>query len=356
MPRARKFLIDDNRPGCFHLISRCVRRAWLCADDAEPRRSWVRDLVREAADAFAIEVLAYAVMSNHLHLVVRSDPERVLGWTAGEVVRRWAGAHPRLGRDGTPVAWTAEELTQRANDGAWVAKTRPRLRSVSWFMKCVKERLARRANRADGCTGHFWEGRFRSVALLDQAALIACMAYVDLNPVRAAIADRPENSDYTSAQERIAARQEHRRAGALLDEAGQAGAVPLAPALRAVAEARRRAGPEAGLWLAPIARATGDGRNPPLLELDDYLTLVDETGRIIRSGRRGAIPARLAPILDRLQLDLDAWLDLMRRGGSFLGGAFGHLAERTSEAIRRGVKWIVDITCGLYRDPEPHTA
>lgn len=356
MPRARKYLIDDNRPGCFHLISRCVRRAWLCADDAQPRRAWVRDLVREAAGAFAIEVLAYAVMSNHLHLVVRSDPKRVLGWSVAEVARRWAGAHLRLGKDGSPVAWTAEELARRERDGLWIAKTRLRLRSVSWFMKCVKERLARRANRADGCTGHFWEGRFQSVALLDQAALIACMAYVDLNPIRAKIADRPETSDFTSIQERIAVRQEHRRAGAMLDEAGQAGAAPLSPTLRAAAEAHRGAGPEAGLLLAPIARATGDGRSPPWLDLDDYLTLVDETGRIVRSGKRGAIPARLAPILDRLQLDLDAWLDLMRRGGSFLGGAFGHLAARAAEAIRRGTKWIVDITCGLYRDPEPRAA
>ena len=186
MPRARKHLIDDAQPGYFHLISRCVRRAFLCTDAAEPRRAWVRDLLREASGSFAIEVLSYAVMSNHLHVVVRSDPQRVLEWSAVDVAQRWAVAHPRLGKDGSPVAWTAEEVAACVANTAWVAKTRMRLRSVSWFMKCVKERLARRANRADGCTGHFWEGRFQSVALLDQAAVIACMAYVDLNPVRAA--------------------------------------------------------------------------------------------------------------------------------------------------------------------------
>jgi len=118
------------------------------------------------------------------------------------------------------------------------------------------------------------------------------------------------------------------------------------------AETARAAGREAGVWVAPIERATA-GHAPAIIALDDYLTLVDETGRIIRSGKRGAIPAHLAPILERLDLDLDAWLDLMRSAGSFLGGAFGRAAARAREAIRRGARWIVDVTRGLYREPEP---
>ena len=216
-------------------------------------------------------------------------------------------------------------------------------------MKCIKERLARRANRADGCTGHFWEGRFQSVPLLDHAAVIACMAYVDLNPIRAAIAETPETSDYTSIQQRIIARQTHQRAAALL---AQPEAQNVVPSLRTAVETTRDAGPESGLWIAPIARATDSRFTPPLLALDDYLTLVDETGRIVRNGKRGAIPAHLAPILDRLNLDIDAWMELMRHAGSFLGGAFGHLAARAREAFRRGAKWIVDVTRGLYREPE----
>ena len=100
-------------------------------------------------------------------------------------------------------------------------------------------------------------------------------------------------------------------------------------------------------YVAPIERASA-GNAPAIIALDDYLTLVDETGRIIRSGKRGAIPAHLAPILDRLDLELDAWLDLMRGAGSFLGGAFGRAAERAREAIRRGARWIVD-AWGLSR-------
>ena len=84
--------------------------------------------------------------------------------------------------------------------------------------------------------------------------------------------------------------------------------------------------------------------------LAEDLTLVDETGRIVRGDKRGTIPANLAPILDRLRIDLDAWFSLMRSGGHFGLGSFGALASRAREALRRGAKWIVNTTAGLYRD------
>ncbi len=122
MPLPRRMLVDDARRGAFHLISRCVRRAFLCGDAAEHRRAWVRDLLRQAAGAFAVDVLAYAVMSNHLHVVVRTDPDRVNGWSADEVAARWAAAHPRLGRDGSVIPWSSAEIATRAADVGWVAK------------------------------------------------------------------------------------------------------------------------------------------------------------------------------------------------------------------------------------------
>ena len=129
------------------------------------------------------------------------------------------------------------------------------------------------------------------------------MAYVDRNPIRAVLAETPESSDFTSVHERCAARQAHR-------------AAQLVPALSA-----KPTTPESDLWIAPIVRATIDQPDDcaftAAVTLDEYLTLVDETGRIVRGDKRGAIPANLAPILDRLHINRDAWLSLMRSGGHF---------------------------------------
>ena len=102
LPKARKHLADDSILGCFHCISRCVHRAFLCGDDAEHRSDWVRDAIRSAAEALAVDVLAYAVMRNHIHLVVRTDPVRVADWSADTVARRWAAAR-KMAPERTPL-------------------------------------------------------------------------------------------------------------------------------------------------------------------------------------------------------------------------------------------------------------
>jgi len=347
MATPRRYLLDLSNPGWVHAISRCVRKAFLAGGAAEHRRGWVEDRLRMLSEVFACEVGAYAVMSNHVHIVVRMAPEAAAAWSDDAVVRRWLRVCPGRGNmlpDGTAVDPTPELVAGLARNAVWVAERRTRLRDLSWFMKALKEHISRRANAEDDCTGAFWEERFTSVPLLDQAALIACMAYVDLNPIRAKLADRPERSAFTGVRGRVAARQRHR--------VGQrAAAMPARDRRAALAKAGMTcapASPEAGLWLAPLARClVGEVLANNRISADDYLVLVDATGRALRAGKRGAIPAELAPILARLDLSVDDWMATMTGWRSMLGGALGHAAARTVEAGRRGVDWVRN-RCPLF--------
>jgi hypothetical protein len=158
-------------------------------------------------------------------------------------------------------------------------------------MRCLNQPIASQANREDKCTGKFWESRFTSQALKTDEALLACMAYVDLNPVRAEITDRPETSNYTSIRERLQPEFDFRQA---IDDQTECDDLldfktPLKP-------------------LLPFeSRLINDSQTGILFNFEQYLALVDWTGRIIRSDKRGHIDSSLPPILKRLQISADQW-------------------------------------------------
>jgi hypothetical protein len=200
-----------------------------------------------------------------------------------------------------------------AADTEKVALWRTRLADLSWFMRCLNEPIARKANKEDNCTGRFWEGRFKSQALLDEAALISCMAYVDLNPVRAAIAQTPEESEYTSVAARIAAEQTQSEQAHWL-----------------LSFAQKRSG---------LPTASSDQPYLPLTQ-DDYFELLDWTGRCIRDDKRGAIPAHLAPILQRLQIQQDNWINGVQHYGNYFYKVIGTVQHLLEETQRQGRKWL----------------
>ena len=298
----------------FHLINRCVRRTYLCGKDRRSgkdyshRKQWIRERLEELAGIFGIDVLGFAVMSNHLHVVVRTRPDLVAGWSDDEVTARWWRLFPqRRNEDHTPAEPTEFELNIIRNDAAGLLEKRKRLSDISWLMRCLVEPIARRSNKEDEVTGRFWEGRFKAQPLLDETAIAACMAYVDLNPIRAGIATSLESSDFTSVQARIADRQ-------------SASEVSTADAK----DVRIEQGEHAG-WLSPLAlepprqrvrekattrRASNKGCLP--MTLDDYLKLLDWTGRQIRKDKRGQIPDACAPILERLECSPETWLDFVQ--------------------------------------------
>ena len=325
MTTARKNLIDPANTPYYHCMARCVRRAFLCGKDDfsgkdyEHRRQWVVDRLKELTEVFAIEICAYAVMSNHYHVVLHINREQGESWNTREVLERWTklfSGHLLVQRFLANSSISKAEILRVEE---FAEEYRSRLLDISWFMRCLNEYLAREANKEDGCKGRFWEGRYKSQALLDEAALLTCMAYVDLNPVRAKMAKIPETSDYTSIKER---------------------------AEKATGSADRK-------QVSHLKPLRSQGLNPEQaipFALSSYFELVDWTGRIVRSDKKGSILADIPPILERLKIDPDEWLKTMCRNNRFRR-AVGKLASLKAYAAQVGRQWIHGLGCSqsLYR-------
>ena len=214
MPTPRKQQISLAATPYYHCVSRCVRRAFLCGFDKatstsyEHRRDWVEARLTKCATVFCIDVASYAIMHNHYHVVLHINEAEATALTDFQVIERWHQlfAGTELTTDylkSSPLNKAQLEAVKQLAD-EW----RQRLMDISWFMRGMNESIARRANAEDDCTGRFWEGRFKCQALLDNVAVLACMAYVDLNPIRAKVNKTPETSDFTSIQ-RVKADKSH---------------------------------------------------------------------------------------------------------------------------------------------------
>ncbi|MFQ3249220.1 MAG: putative transposase [Glaciecola sp.] len=217
MPIARSKQIILSQTSYYHCISRCVRKAYLCGydkttgSDYEHRRSWFEKRLDKLTAAFAINICAYAIMHNHNHLVLHVDTERAKSWSDLQVLERWHSVHPNKA-----ISSLFIDPSQRAKFTSMQISTikktakiyRKRLTSISYFMKALNQYIATKANKEDDCTGKFWESRFKSQALLDDKAILSCMIYVDLNPIRAGVASSLESSHYTSIKKRLAALKE----------------------------------------------------------------------------------------------------------------------------------------------------
>jgi REP element-mobilizing transposase RayT len=208
----RKFLFDPNTPLFYHLVSRCVRRAYLCGYDPTTgkdysyRKQWLIDRMNFLVQYFAVDLYGYAIMSNHFHLALYHDPKAHLHWSRDEVADRWLAVSPPPTWGGKPV--TPELLaTAKADllsDRKRLTHVRKQLGSMSTFMKFLKQDIARRANLEDEVAGHFFEQRFWSAALVSERSILSAMAYIDLNPFRVGIAKTIEDIQDASLTERLA--------------------------------------------------------------------------------------------------------------------------------------------------------
>ena len=307
MPQPRKSQISLIDTPYYHCVSRCVRQSYLCGTDKhsgqsyEHRRGWVEERLLFLATVFAIDICAYAVMNNHTHVVLCVDKALADNWDSDEVLRRYHKLH--RGTLLTQKFMNGDTLSQGEliTFDETVEIYRHRLYDISWFMRDLNEYIAREANKEDGCTGRFWEGRFKSQALLDESAVLACMTYVDLNPIRAKMEKTPETSKHTSIKKRI--------------------------------HAAKNQLPQPSVLTPFVGNPCENIPKGIPYSLKDYCELVDTTGRCIRDDKAGHIDNTQSPILERLGLDSAQWLTLTTEFEKHFCYAAG--AEQMMKAFKR---------------------
>mgnify|MGYP001818314127 CR=1 FL=1 len=326
---SRRKLLGRGRRATVHCWARCVRRAFLCGRDPytgkdySHRRRWIKTREEQLAALFAIEIEFRAELSNHLHLVLRTRPQIARRWSAREVARRWLTI-TKLAKclsDDLPEP-DEQKVRELARDKKRIGKLRRRLSNVSWFMGVLSENVARRANAEEDCKGRFWETRFRSRECTTASSLLLCGIYVDLNPIRAGEASRPETARYTSVFERLQADAQGKNSRQRAD--GWLAELTLGPERKADTPwaYRSRSGRRASdLGVLPIS-------------LSDYVRLLKWTARMLGSGQRRTIPSDLAAVLDRLQVKEEAWLDSVAEYEESFGHAVGPPAALAEVAAR----------------------
>jgi hypothetical protein len=354
MARVEVFASDEI--AIVHVMNRTVRRCFLLGEDPvsgknyDHRKVWIDKQLEHQARYFGIDLLCQAILSNHVHLILRSRPDVVKQWDDAEVARRWLMLCPeRRNEQREPEEPTEFEINRIRLDKQKVASIRSRLSDISWWMRLLSQNIAQRANREDKEVGKFWQARYRAVRLLDDTAILACAAYVDLNPIRAAMAQTIEESDFTSAQKRaqdLQARHRKKAAGRKSAASGRnpstgemettngrgsssRGARHLAPV--DLKERSGKTGPDAN---KQGTRCSNKGFLP--MSTADYLSLLDWTARLCRSDKRGATPKHVDPLFERLGINADSWRELVRNFGRLFSVVAGRPHVIDSHSARSG--------------------
>ncbi|MCK6487545.1 MAG: hypothetical protein L6R48_04255 [Planctomycetes bacterium] len=304
MRRPRSERIPPGRAGIWHVTSRCVRRELLL--EAPGAREWLSGAIAAWLDVLAVDLLGYALMGNHIHLVLRTRPDVARSWTVAEVRRRWVARQQVA--DGRPGV-TASAAAGERLDAADLVAARAELAHPGPLLKAVKEGFARRCNRLTGASGHVWESRYQDVALIDAGGVLACLVYVDLNPFRAGLAEVPAASRFCSAR--------HRRG------------------VDATAEDVVLAARLAPLGGHPLLDGAGEAVGSWSWGAAELAELTQATAAAIRAPGT-PLPAWAEALLPRLGLARSQWAERMGVGGTLAGNVLGAFATRraTSPASR----------------------
>lgn len=294
-------------------------------------------------------------MQNHIHLILRTRPDIASTWSDEQVVKRWLQiAQLKRGRRDEPTEPTKARIQAELARKGRVKQLRARLSDVSWFMGALRENIARRSNIEDCCSEKFWESRFGCRDLAEESAILICGIYVDLNPIRAGEVRAPEHARHTSAFDRMEGRK-MRSAAEILHHAS-----PSSDSLQPELTAESGTMPPDG-WLCELTLASGpdvdvqgslgsttlwraSDKGIVSVRLDEYLKLLDWTGRQLVAGKRGTIPMELAPILERLAIQPSAWLEGIESFDKKFGKVVASVAGMAKKAAATGRRWFQGLT------------
>ncbi len=270
--------------------------------EGEGCREWMSTRIAAWLDVLAVELLGYALMGNHLHLVVRTRPDFAKSLTLAELRRRWVALSTVS--DGQPGLPSAMPVGHQL-DAEGVAHARAVLSHPGTMLRAVKEGFARRLNRQQGAAGHVWESRYHDVAVVDAGGVLACLIYVDLNPMRAGLVDDPTDSHFCSAR--------HRRT---VDSTA----------------------PDAALGVRlcrltghPLLDATGEAQGSWSWSSDDVAELTHVTAQLIR-GKKIEFPIWAEDLMPRLGIARAKWCERMAVGGTIAGNVLGSYMTRRALA------------------------
>jgi hypothetical protein len=269
------------------------------------------------AACFGIDLLCYSILSNHFHLILRSRPDVVATWDDTEVARRWLVLCPfRKDPSGHAEVPNESELNSIRNNPLRLKEIRSRLSNISWWMRLLTQPFAAWANKCERETGRFFQGRFRAVRLCDEAAILACAVYVDLNPIRASLAQTLEESEHTSIQRRIQSLASNDKDSRSSPESLQGRTHPtvLKPDRHLVPLSIDELRDSIGAVPSQMSYRASDKGFLPMI-VTDYLRLLDWTARQIIPGKAGHSPEEAPPILERLGLEPDNWCLLVKDFG-----------------------------------------
>ncbi len=216
--KTRKSLINPDEVTIAHTVAKTARNLFLLGEDLvtgtqnSHRKDWIVDIMEFQSSLMAIDLFGYSLLSNHIHQILRSRPDAVKQWDDLEVARRWMTLCPKSKKRlkvgdkvlHVPIAPKETQIEALAKNEKKIKEIRERLSSISWWMRLLCQKVAQRANFEDGGSmGPFWKGRFHSTIIEDTEHLLGCALYVDLNAVKAGIAQGIDDYQYTSGKIRL---------------------------------------------------------------------------------------------------------------------------------------------------------